>query len=46
MIVVFTSTNGNCHGMTMTVTIGRSKSDYHAIMTMTAIIGSSVYFYL
>jgi hypothetical protein len=38
MIVRFTSTSI----MTMTATIGRSKSYYHAIMTMTATIGIEV----
>jgi hypothetical protein len=31
--------------MTMTATIGRSKSYYHTIMTMTAIIGRSKSYY-
>jgi hypothetical protein len=37
MIVRFTSTYGGCHGHD----IGRSKSYYHTIMTMTSIIGRS-----
>jgi hypothetical protein len=42
MIVGFMSTYGSCHGHAMTATIGRHKSYYHTIMTMTATIGIEV----
>jgi hypothetical protein len=51
MIVRFMSTYGSCHGHDCmivgftSIPIGRSKSYYHTIMTMTATIGRSKFYY-